>query len=88
MKDYEIHACSMDIYAANRIAAKQARVDQMPITADRHDALAVHMQNAQNWAAANCPPGYTVDFKLVFTFTPDVHPTYVGPRDIYTHEED
>jgi len=83
---YEIGISSMDEYAANRIAAIKAREGGMPQTGERHDKLAVHLQNAERWMMANCPPGCRVACAIVFEFVPDVNPVYVGERDIYAQK--
>ena len=85
---YDVHADTMDLYAANRVAAKQAIRDEMPMTAERHERLATHIQNASDWARANCPPGYRIQSTIRFEAVPDVNPVYNGSRgDIYSRKE-
>ncbi len=85
---YDIHISSTDEYAANVIAAKQARADGMPECAKRHDEMALHLQNAQRWAQANCPPGYRISTTIRFDFVPAVNPVYNGSRgNIYSHDK-
>jgi hypothetical protein len=85
---YEMHVSSMDLYAANEIAAKVADRDQMPRTGDRHREIALHLKNASDWAQANCPSGFRVNTKVVVEFVPDVTAVYNGSRgNIYLKEK-
>lgn len=89
MTHYDIHIDTMDLYASQRVAANQARRDQMPKTGERHDALATHIENARNWAQANCPPGFTYRTMIRFEIIPAVNPVYNGSRgDIYSHNKE
>jgi len=76
--DYTIPVSTLDLRVALRCEAVRAEAEQMHATARRQVALALHIENADRWARANCPPGYTLSTKLVFSFRPDVNPVLGG----------
>ena len=67
---------STDMTAAHRVAARQAKRDQMPTTAERHENLAARIQAAVDWAVDHAPDGYSVTMEVHVNIVPNINPQY------------
>lgn len=71
---YEIYAEATDVWAGLIADARQAKRDEMLSVADRQNALAMHMQNAEHHMRKHAPSGCRLQLKLVYEWVLDVNP--------------
>lgn len=77
----------IDQKAANRIAAETAKREGFSRIAKLHDEYALALHNAENWALANCPKGYTYAFTVNVEFVPKINYRYAGYEDVYREKD-